>query len=45
MKKYLITYLPALVISTILFIVLPQEHRYIIYIPVIISGLIYSIKK
>lgn len=45
MKRYLTTYLPALLISIILFLMLPQEYKYLIYIPVIISGLLYSCKK
>ncbi|HEY5587620.1 MAG TPA: hypothetical protein VIK86_01540 [Candidatus Paceibacterota bacterium] len=45
MKKYLIIYLPALVISIILFIVLPQENKSFICFPVIVAGLIYIRNK
>jgi len=41
MRKYLIIYLPALVIAIILFMVLPQKSRYLVSFPVIVAGLIY----
>jgi hypothetical protein len=44
-KTYLALYVPATLISIILFFVLPQEQKYLILVPVLVAGVIYGILK
>lgn len=42
-KKYLVLYVPAIIISAILYFTLPQHLKYLIIIPPGIAGVIYNI--